>query len=108
MTAGRGTLFAEGPVACPFVALENDRDRRSDEADHRHRCYATPAPEPRAMAHQRAYCLTPEFSGCPIFQEWAARAAAKPVPLDADPPSRGDDTSARPARAAALAAAGDV
>lgn len=74
-------LFAEGPTACPFVALENDRDRRSDEPDHRHRCYAVPVPEPRAMAHQRAYCLTAQFTGCPIFQDWAVRAAARPVPL---------------------------
>lgn len=74
-------LFAEGPIACPFVALENDRDRRSDEADHRHRCYAVPVPEPRAMAHQRAYCLTAQFTACPIFQDWAVRAAARPVPL---------------------------
>ena len=74
-------LFAEGPTACPFVALENDRDRRSDEPDHRHRCYAVPVPEPRALAHQRSYCLTAQFTGCPIFQDWAVRAAARPVPL---------------------------
>jgi hypothetical protein len=81
MTAGRGTLFDQGPAACPFVALDRDRERRADEPDPRHRCYATPTPEPRAMAHQRAYCLTPNFTGCPIFQDWAVRAAARPVPL---------------------------
>lgn len=81
MTAGRGTLFDEGPAACPFLALDRDRERRADEPDPRHRCYATPTPEPRAMAHQRLYCLTPNFTGCPIFQDWAVRAAARPVPL---------------------------
>jgi LysM repeat protein len=76
-----GTLFDEGPTACPFLALDRDRERRADEPDARHRCYATPAPEPRAIAHQRAYCLTPTFTACPIFQDWAVRAAARPVPL---------------------------
>ncbi|MDQ3938407.1 MAG: hypothetical protein M3253_06970, partial [Chloroflexota bacterium] len=80
MAAG-GMLFGEGPTACPFVALESDRDRRSDEPDHRHRCYAEPEPAPRAIAHQRTYCLTAAFPTCPIFQDWAVRAAAMPVPL---------------------------
>jgi LysM repeat protein len=74
-------LFDEGPTACPFVALESDRDRRSAEPDPRHRCYAEPAPQPRALAHQREFCLSPGFNGCPIFQDWAVRAAARPVPL---------------------------
>lgn len=83
--AERGTLFGEGPQACPFVALENDRARRSDEPDHRHRCYAEPTPVPRAIAHQRAYCLSPTFSGCPIFQDWAVRIGARPAPLRPQP-----------------------
>jgi LysM repeat protein len=74
-------LFADGPSACPFVALESDRDRRADEPDARHRCYAVPTPEPRALAHQREFCLSPGFGRCPIFQDWAIRAAARPVPL---------------------------
>ena len=74
-------FFGEGPTACPFVALESDRDRRSDEPDHRHRCYAEPDPAPRALAHQREYCLAAAFTTCPIFQDWAIRAAATPVPL---------------------------
>jgi nucleoid-associated protein YgaU len=68
-------------MACPFVALESDRDLRSDEPDHRHRCYAEPDPAPRALAHQREYCLTAAFTTCPIFQDWAVRAGATPVPL---------------------------
>ncbi|HVM29406.1 MAG TPA: LysM domain-containing protein [Candidatus Limnocylindrales bacterium] len=83
--SGRGTLFDEGPTACPFVALENDRDRRSAEPDPRHRCYAEPTPAPRALAHQREFCLSPTFGGCPIFQDWAVRAAARPVPLRPPP-----------------------
>jgi hypothetical protein len=74
-------FFGEGPTACPFVALESDRDRRSEEPDHRHRCYAEPDPAPRALAHQREYCLAAAFTACPIFQDWAIRAAATPVPL---------------------------
>lgn len=69
----------EGPTVCPFVALESDRDRRLDEPDHRHRCYAEPTPQPRAIAHQEAYCLSPGFTLCPIFQDWAKRAAANPI-----------------------------
>jgi LysM repeat protein len=82
-----GLLFDEGPTACPFVALDRDRERRADEPDSRHRCYATPTPEPRALAHQRNYCLTANFSACPIFQDWAIRAAARPVPLRPVPPA---------------------
>ena len=69
----------EGPTVCPFVALESDRDRRLAQPDHRHRCYAEPTPAPRAIAHQEAYCLSPGFTLCPIFQDWAKRAAASPI-----------------------------
>ena len=77
----RGELFGESPQACPFIALELDRDRRSDRPDYRHRCFAEPTPQPRAIAHQEQYCLSPDFAACPIFQGWAMRAAAKPVPV---------------------------
>ena len=88
MTGGRGgLLFDDGPTACPFLALDRDRERRADEPDTRHRCYATPTPEPRALAHQRSYCLTANFSACPIFQDWAIRSAARPVPLRPIPPA---------------------
>src|SRR5687767_7367598 len=76
----RGEPFGESPQACPFVALELDRDRRSDKPDYRHRCFAEPTPQPRAIAHQEAYCLSSEFAACPIFQGWASRAAARPLP----------------------------
>jgi len=89
-------LFADGPTACPFVALESDRDRRADEPDPRHRCYAEPTPAPRALAHQREFCLSPQFNRCPIFQDWAIRAAARPVPLRPPGP-----TADAPAAAAA-------
>jgi len=78
-----GELFGEGPQACPFIALELDRDRRSDKPDYRHRCFAEPTPQPRAIAHQEQYCLSPDFAACPIFQGWAMRAAARPVPVPA-------------------------
>src|SRR5687768_15570875 len=77
----RGEPFGESPQACPFIALELDRDRRSDKPDYRHRCFAEPTPQPRAIAHQEAYCLSSEFAACPIFQGWALRAAARPVPV---------------------------
>ena len=76
----RGDLFGEGPGACPFVALDYDRDRRSDQPDYRHRCYAEPMPAPRAMAHQEAYCLSPNFPGCPDLPGLGRPAAARPVP----------------------------
>ena len=66
-------------MACPFVALELDRDHRSDKPDYRHRCFAEPTPQPRAISHQAAFCLSPNFAGCPIFQDWAVRASAQPV-----------------------------
>jgi LysM repeat protein len=76
--AAQGSTF-DTPRACPFVALELDRDRRSDTPDYRHRCFAEPTPAPRSIAHQEAYCLSPNFPACPVFQDWAVRAAARPV-----------------------------
>jgi hypothetical protein len=76
----RGVLPGEGPTACPFVAFDDDRDRRSVEPDHRHRCYAEVRPAPRALAHQSAYCLTGSFPACPTFVDWARREAARAVP----------------------------
>ena len=69
----------EGPGACPFVALTDDRDGRSVEPDPRHRCFAEAEPAPRALAHQAHYCLAPTFSACPTFQDWARREAARVV-----------------------------
>src|SRR3954469_12434 len=97
--AAQGTF--ETPRACPFVALELDRDRRADAPDYRHRCFAEPTPAPRSIAHQEAYCLSPNFPACPVFQDWAVRAAAHPV----TPPAGAATGAAGPATAG-LAAAG--
>jgi hypothetical protein len=69
--------MVDGPVACPFVAFDDDRDERETAPDHRHRCYAETPPAPRALAHQEAYCLSAAFPVCPIFQDWARREAAR-------------------------------
>ncbi len=76
----RGLPSADGSPACPFVALEDDRDARADRPDHRHRCFAEAQPAPRALAHQEAYCLSSAFPVCPTFQDWARREAARAVP----------------------------
>ncbi len=73
---------AAGAV-CPFVAFEDDRDRRSALPDHRHRCFAESAAAPRALAHQQHYCLAAAFPSCPTFTDWARREAALPVESDA-------------------------
>jgi LysM repeat protein len=65
------------PMVCPFVAFADERDLRAAEPDHRHRCYAEPRPAPRALAHQTRYCLSPGFTSCPTFQDWATREAAR-------------------------------
>jgi LysM repeat protein len=70
------TSLEGGPSACPFVAFEDDRDHRSGSPDYRHRCFASPEPEPRAFPHQERYCLSPDFVRCPIFLEWARQEAA--------------------------------
>ena len=102
----RGTQSDAGPGACPFVALELDRDRRSARPDYRHRCYAEQLPAPRTIAHQERFCLSPNFSGCPIFQDWAVRAAARPVPL---PPGHDGGRRATPdPRAPGVAAAAPI
>jgi LysM repeat protein len=97
----RGSAFDSAPKACPFIALELDRDRRSERPDYRHRCYAEQVPAPRTIAHQERYCLSPNFSGCPIFQDWALRAAARPVPLPAGYEGRRGPDAARAAASAA-------
>ena len=79
MTQSAGPIET-GPTACPFVALDNDRDARSQVPDERHRCYAENVPAPRTFAHQDRFCLSPDFAGCPVFAEWALRAAARPTP----------------------------
>ncbi len=85
--SGPAQRFGSSPRACPFVAFDEDRDRRAQAPDPRHRCYAVPAPEPRALAHQEAYCLAPAFSSCSFFLDWAGRAAAEPtVPAPAAGP----------------------
>lgn len=69
-----------GAIACPFLALEDERDERNSVPDHRHRCYAEVQPAPRAIAHQVTFCLSSAFAACPTFQDWARREAAKPRP----------------------------
>jgi len=101
----RGTPSDAGPNACPFVALELDRDRRSERPDYRHRCYAEQVPAPRTIAHQERFCLSPNFSGCPVFQSWALRAAARPVPLPEGYEGRRAIPDARPSAGADLAPA---
>src|SRR5258706_14457083 len=73
----RGLPIVDGPVACPFVAFEDDRDERATAPDHRHRCYAEIIPASRALAHQEAYCLSSAFPVCPTFQDWARREPAR-------------------------------
>ncbi len=68
------------PQACPFVALDSDRDQRLTAPDARHRCFAEAAPKTRSMGHQASFCLTPAFTGCPIFLDWASRVAADVLP----------------------------
>lgn len=109
--AASGSPFPS-PRACPFVALELDRDRRSERPDYRHRCFAEPAPAPRSIAHQEAFCLSPNFAACPIFQDWAVRAAAAPVGARAGTPVGQTTAAASVGAAGAMAdvepqAAGD-
>jgi LysM repeat protein len=99
----RGLPSADGSPACPFVALEDDRDARADRPDHRHRCFAEAQPAPRALAHQEAYCLSSAFPVCPTFQDWARREAAHAVPGGAS----GDSEAAAVAPSAAAIGATD-
>lgn len=88
--------------ACPFLALDVDRDRRQTAPDPRHRCYAQEQPLPPSLSWQTTWCLAPTFATCSVFLAWAARAAAPPVP-EALPPI--DDGFDRPADEAAAGAA---
>jgi LysM repeat protein len=91
------------PMVCPFVAFADERDLRAAEPDHRHRCYAEPRPAPRALAHQTRYCLSPGFTSCPTFQDWATREAARvadeprrAAAASGDVPGLFDDEGGRP------------
>jgi LysM domain len=101
---------ADAARVCPFVALDDDRDRRLDHPDHRHRCFAEGRPEPRALAHQEAFCLSPSFPGCPVFQDWARREAARPAGLGAnarpDQAPTARDTPPRPTASGVAGGAG--
>ncbi len=90
----RGVPIVDGAPACPFVALEDDRDARSTSPDHRHRCFAEVRPAPRALAHQEAYCLSSAFPVCPTFQDWARREAAK-AQVEGVPESPSEETPHR-------------
>lgn len=92
------------PHACPFVALDGDRDRRRDAPDALHRCFADEPPKARSMGHQAGYCLSPGFTGCPIFLDWASRVAADVV----EAPLVGAAVGAETPVAAAAAASGTV
>jgi len=65
------------PTVCPFVAFADERDLRAAEPDRRHRCYAEARPAPRALTHQTRYCLSPGFTACPTFQDWATSEGAQ-------------------------------
>lgn len=67
------------PQACPFVALDGDRDQRLPVPDPMHRCFAEATAKARSMGHQASFCLTSAFTGCPIFLDWASRVAADVV-----------------------------
>ncbi|MBM4409685.1 MAG: hypothetical protein FJ038_14075, partial [Chloroflexi bacterium] len=64
-------------LACPFVAFDDERDERSDRPSPRHRCYAETPPSTPAREHQEQHCLSAGFAGCPVFQIWARREAAR-------------------------------
>ncbi len=79
--------LADRPIACPFLAFDEDRDFRADRPDHRHRCFAETRPAPRAISHQELFCLGGAFAECPTFAAWAAREAAavrRPTIREAD------------------------
>ena len=94
--------IADPQAACPFVALDDDRDHRAPVPDHRHRCFADRPAAPRALAHQAAYCLSGSFPSCPTFVDWARREAA-PVRVDSPVRSLRD---AGPTRSAVVPSAG--
>lgn len=94
------------PQACPFIALDEDRDRRVVDPDAHHRCFAESVPRPRSLAHQAAFCLTAGFAGCPIFLDWASRAAAAPLGAEPDTdthPSAWGMSAAAPASSSPIA-----
>jgi LysM repeat protein len=100
----RETVSFDGPPACPFLALVDDRDARFDRPDRSHRCYAESPPAPRATAHQIAFCLGSAFSACPTFADWARREVARVKAPD--PWRSGDDDERIAPRPEARAAPG--
>jgi LysM domain len=103
----RGRPPVDASFACPFVALEDDRDARSDVPDPRHRCFAELRPAPRAIAHQQAYCLSSGFASCPTFIDWAQREAARVRPAGRSGDDAGLAAAGLAGTAAMAAAHGD-
>ncbi|MBX3031564.1 MAG: LysM peptidoglycan-binding domain-containing protein [Chloroflexi bacterium] len=81
--AERAAPIVVTPHACPFLALDGDRDRRLDVPDPLHRCFAEQLPRPRSIGHQERYCLSAAFTSCPIFLDWAGRVGAETLPVPA-------------------------
>ncbi len=95
--AERSAPIVVTPHACPFLALEGDRDRRLDVPDPLHRCFAEQTPRPRSIGHQEHYCLAPAFTTCPIFLDWAGRVGAEPAPPSVARAGSTDGPISRPA-----------
>ncbi|MCA9831980.1 MAG: LysM domain-containing protein [Dehalococcoidia bacterium] len=112
-------------AVCPHLGLLDDAESHATYATDEHRCYRLDRPTRIAPNHQERYCLSSQFSSCPIFQGEgigatlaASGGPATPPPAPAaagaslDRPSSGarlDRPGARPARSpAAERAAGSL
>ncbi len=58
----RSEPLVVSPQACPFLALEGDRDQRLEVPDPLHRCYAEATPKARSIGHQARFCHTPSLN----------------------------------------------
>lgn len=82
-------------TVCPFIATETDSSKRSSQPSAAHACYAKRPAEPISVQRQDELCLTPTFTGCPIFLAWAAREAAQTIDAPAPQSLPYDTPSAR-------------
>lgn len=52
---------------CPYLGRADDRDTAFAFPSPGHRCFRLKEPSNITISHQSSYCLTDEFSRCPVF-----------------------------------------
>lgn len=64
---------------CPHLGTLTDPGTALAFPSASNQCYKTRLPVPISMVHQEAYCLSSNYTECPVFQQALAHSAAAPL-----------------------------